>query len=178
MAFTIDELKAFAIKKFADKFETSKNFKFIETKIKMVMELVTKKSEKADSWLLAKKPVPSYSCASCENYLGNLKESTEYVAWNKYPVRENDNWYRLGNGYSKMLQTTDVEFVGDRSVDKSMNMTMGNFFDKKKKVNNEVHGLPKLRSGKARDKSKEDEVKVTFSLENDTGNEPRMLMIN
>jgi len=48
--------------------------------------------EKGDNWLLAKKPLGGSTCASCESYLGEIQNTTQYQPWNKYPVRDsNDN---------------------------------------------------------------------------------------
>jgi len=44
--------------------------------------------EKGDNWLLAKKPLGGNSCASCEAYIGDIKDTTQYQPWNKYPVRD------------------------------------------------------------------------------------------
>jgi len=46
------------------------------------------KEEKANKWLLSKKPVGGNSCASCEAYLGELQEDKTYIPWNHYPTRE------------------------------------------------------------------------------------------
>ena len=58
----------------------------------------------SDSWLLAKKPLNNYVCASCESIIkGELDKKSEFVPWNKYPNRE-DKSYRYGQGYSRMIQ--------------------------------------------------------------------------
>lgn len=44
--------------------------------------------EKGENWLLAKKPIGGYKCASCESYIGDLTENMQQVNWNKYPVRD------------------------------------------------------------------------------------------
>lgn len=106
----IEELKTGYTRKFADKLETSKNFKYLDTQIKHIIEVYIKRMEKGDNWLLAKKPMEGFSCASCESYIGDLKENNSYVPWNKYPIRDpNDKLYRMGNGYSKMLQLVNIE---------------------------------------------------------------------
>ena len=52
--------------------------------------------EKGDNWLLAKKPLGGNSCASCEAYIGDLHDNTQYVPWNKYPMRDpNDKLHRV-----------------------------------------------------------------------------------
>ena len=97
-------------KKFAEKSDTIKSFKYVELQIKTINEIIQRhKGDNNDSWLIAKKPLNSNLCASCESYLGELKDNNPYVPWNKYPLRDsNDKLYRLGNGYSKILQMVNV----------------------------------------------------------------------
>ncbi len=52
--------------------------------------------EKGDNWLLAKKPLGGHSCASCESYIGDIHESSQFLPWKKYPAREgNERVYRV-----------------------------------------------------------------------------------
>lgn len=94
----IEEIKMNFLKKFADKGETVKNLKFLDTQLKFILDNNNKK-EKGDNWLIAKKPVGGYECASCESYIGNLQNTqgnNQYVSWNKYPQRDNtDKAYRV-----------------------------------------------------------------------------------
>ena len=55
--------------------------------------------EKGDNWLLAKKPVNGFACASCESYIGDLQDNNnQHIPWNKYPIRDpNDKAYRVIN---------------------------------------------------------------------------------
>ena len=100
----IDDLKLSLNKKYAERTETSKSIKFLETQIKAIQESFQKKAEGADNWLLAKKPLNNYVCASCESIIkGELKKNSEFVPWNKYPNREEKS-YRYGHGFSRMLQ--------------------------------------------------------------------------
>ena len=100
----IDDLKLNLNKKYAEKVETTKNIKFLETQIKTLQTSFQKKMDGGDNWLLAKKPLNNYVCASCESVIkGDLGRKSEYVAWNKYPNREEKS-YRYGHGFSKMLQ--------------------------------------------------------------------------
>ena len=98
----IEELKIACNKKFADKNDTAKNLRYLEIQviknfifqIKKYSEL--EKVEKADNWLLAKKPIGGNSCASCEAYIGDLHENHQYIPWNKYPMRDpNERLYRV-----------------------------------------------------------------------------------
>jgi hypothetical protein len=101
----LDELYNGINDRFADKNLIIKNNKIMELKIKHYVENY-KKSEKSDTWLLAKMPM-GHLCASCEAYLGDIKETAnpKYVPWNKYPTKDAaDKLYRVGAGYSRMLQ--------------------------------------------------------------------------
>ena len=101
----LDELYNGINDRFADKNLIIKNNKIMELKIKHYVENY-KKSEKSDTWLLAKMPM-GHLCASCEAYLGDIKENanSKYVPWNKYPTKDAaDKLYRVGAGYSRMLQ--------------------------------------------------------------------------
>lgn len=85
----IEETRLGLIKRFADKVDTQKSIKYLEAQIKHVVDVYVKKMEKGDNWMLAKKPVGGYTCASCENYLGELTDkANDFTAWNKYPARE------------------------------------------------------------------------------------------
>ena len=102
---SIDEIKISFVKKFADKIDTKKNIKLLDTQIKNILE--KEKKDMADNWLLAKKPLNNFLCASCESVIkGELDKRSDYIAWNKYPSRD-DKTYRMGHGFSKMLQLVD-----------------------------------------------------------------------
>ena len=101
----MDELYNAINDKFAEKNLIIRNNKILELKMKHFVENY-KKSEKSDSWLLSKIPI-GHLCASCESYLGDIKDTanTKYVPWNKYPTKDSaDKLYRIGAGYSRMLQ--------------------------------------------------------------------------
>ena len=105
----LEELKLMSGKKFADKIDTGKTLKYLDTQIKYLSEIYSKKNDRNDNWLIAKKPIGGHACASCESYLGDLKETDDYVAWNKYPQRERDKNYRVGNGFSRMLNMLNLD---------------------------------------------------------------------
>ena len=105
-----EDLRLASTKKFADRIETIKNIKYLDQQIKNIVQVYIKKIDKTENWLLAKKPINSNICASCESYIGDLKDNSPYVPWNKYPLRDQgDKVYRLGNGFSKMLQMIQIE---------------------------------------------------------------------
>ena len=104
-----EELKVASNKKFAERIETTKNFKYLDTQIKNILQIYIKREKRSENWLLAKKPITNL-CASCEAYIGELKDNNSYQPWNKYPLKDpNDKIYRLGNGFSKMLQMVQLD---------------------------------------------------------------------
>ena len=104
-----EELKVASNKKFAERIETTKNFKYLDAQIKNILQIYIKKEKRSENWLLAKKPITNL-CASCEAYIGELKDNNSYQPWNKYPMKDpNDKVYRLGNGFSKMLQMVQLD---------------------------------------------------------------------
>ena len=126
-----DELRLNFSKKFAEKIDVNKNFKLLETQIKTISE--SNKKDAADNWLLAKKPMNNFLCASCESVIrGELDKRSDYIAWNKYPSREDKN-YRMGHGFSKMLQMVNDDIMRSTNNDNinsnifmNTNMNMNN----------------------------------------------------
>ncbi len=121
--FLLGKLNEFAIacnKKFADKNETTNNFKYLEDQLKKILEMLSKKDSlnEADNWLLAKKPISGYSCAACESFIGDLRDDAhKFIPWNKMPLRDpGDKLYRMGNGFSKMLQMLNFDNNGNVSL--------------------------------------------------------------
>ena len=107
-----DEYRENTSKIFPRKSEIYKAIKNLELQIKSLYELFSKKDEKNDNWLLAKKPLGCYACASCENYLGDLKENDEKVFWNQFPEYtpniKDINVNKIGNGFSRILNLVNV----------------------------------------------------------------------
>ena len=103
----IIEVKTSLQRKFVDKAEFAKNIKQLEIQIKS-LDGDNKKSD-ADSWIMAKKPIGCFNCATCEANIKNENPSNEYLAWNKYP--QQDKIYRMGQGFSHMLQMMTSEFI-------------------------------------------------------------------
>ena len=119
----INELKVYCNRKFADKFDINKSIKSIEVQIK---DFAGKKTE-GDSWLMAKQPLKCFNCASCEANIKNSSPSQEYIPWNKYP--QGERIYRMGQGFSHMLQMMTSEFVRtfENPIENSNNNTTFNF---------------------------------------------------
>ena len=99
----------------------------LQKNFKKLLKLLADKEEK-ENWLLAKKPIGSFTCASCENYIGNLKDDTEkHVHWKKLPIKikdkdNNDNIYKIGNGYSRLLRMINFDSNGIPSLNPFENM--------------------------------------------------------
>ena len=58
---------------------------------------------------MAKQPLKCFNCASCEANIKNTTPIQEYIPWNKYP--QGERIYRMGQGFSHMLQMMTTEFV-------------------------------------------------------------------
>ena len=117
----IDDLINDFNKKFADKNETNKSIKNLEDQIKKIYALIKSKHEihEADAWLLAKKPITGFSCAACESYIGDLRNSKyKFIPWNKLPVRDpGEKLYRMGNGFSRMLNMLNFDNNGNVNLE-------------------------------------------------------------
>ena len=110
----INELKNIIHKKYLEKSEHYKAVKHLEAQIKVQVEENKKESE---SWIMAKRPLKCFNCATCESNIKNMSPSNEYLPWNKYPPGE--KIYRMGQGFSHMLQMMTNEFV--KNVEKNAN---------------------------------------------------------
>ena len=110
----INELKVFVQKKYLEKFEFNKTIKSIEVQIKSLND--EPKKNDSDSWLLAKRPLKCFNCASCEANIKNENYNTaDYLPWKKYPRGE--KIHRMGQGFSHMLQMMTSEFI--KSIEKN-----------------------------------------------------------
>ena len=116
-----DEFKDRTNKFYPKKSEINKNFKALELQIRQLYDYIMKKDENTENWLLAKKPIGGFSCASCESYLGDLKENNEKILWNQLPERDilTTNTNRIGNGFSRILNLVNVS--GDNNSNKKDN---------------------------------------------------------
>ena len=98
-----------------NKNEINKVSKGFEVEIKAIWNEF-KKKEQADSWILAKQPMKCFNCATCDNNIKNQIPSDESVPWNRYP--QNEKNYRLGKGFSHMLEMMTYEFIKNLDDDK------------------------------------------------------------
>ena len=107
----LEEFKLLNTKKFADKIDTNRSMKYLDSQIRHIIDIYIKRINKNESWLIAKKPINGFSCASCESFIGGELKNKEggYMPWNKYPQRDKDQNYRVGNGFSRMLNMLNIE---------------------------------------------------------------------
>ena len=136
----LDEFKDRIHKIYPKKSELNKNFKALELQIKQLYEYVIKKDENSENWLLAKKPIGGFSCASCESYLGELKENNEKVIWNQLPEREiiSTNTNRIGNGFSRILNLVNVPKKENISPSKIIKPDYGAFKNELQSKNSDI----------------------------------------
>ena len=78
------------------------------------------KEKNENGAILASKPYGGYKCASCEAYLGELKDSYTYLPWNKYHGEEKP--YRKGNSLSRILQGLNIENTYNPFIDNKNNI--------------------------------------------------------
>ena len=126
--------------------EIIKNIKSMEAQVKIFMKKLENESEKEkerinDNCILASRPVGGFKCASCETYIGDIKESNIYLPWNKYHGQ--DRPYRLGSSFSRILQGLNIEqnynpFLHKKNYLKSEN-------DKRYQIQNDSLSVKKIK---------------------------------
>ena len=153
----MEELKETIKNNFVEKIMLVKNLKYLELQTKELIEESQKKSEKHENWLLSKKPFNGHLCASCESYIGDLKQNTnsKYIAWNKYPMKESiDKIFRINAGFSKILQ------MSNHSIENRHEKMKSNSFNNSKEEkgyssaeedkNKKYEKIPNFKKGKNR----------------------------
>ena len=124
--------------------EIIKYIKAIESQVKLFMKKLDSEKEKErfsnENCILASRPVGGFKCASCETYIGDIKESNVFLPWNKYHGTERP--YRLGSSFSRILQGLNIEqnynpFLHQKSL-------MKNEKEKKYKIKNDSISVKKL----------------------------------
>ena len=144
-----DEYKEKMAKLCPKKSEINKALKSLELQIKSLYELILKKDEKSDNWLIAKKPIGGYACASCDNYIGDLKENDEKVFWNQFPEYTNYtikdikelNVNKIGNGFSRILNLVNINkeiSENDKGMKILNNESKNGFKEINEKENNNI----------------------------------------
>ena len=138
----IEKQNALSQGKFADKKEIIKSIKSIEAQVKLFMDNLDKEREKDknEGCILASKPIGGYKCASCEAYIGDLKESTTYLPWNK--IHGFQKPYRLGSSFSRILQGLNIDNTFNPFLQRNLLRNEG---EKKYKLSNESLSVKKVR---------------------------------
>jgi hypothetical protein len=137
----IEETKDRSTKLYAKRIDVNKNIKTLELQIKEIIEVYVKKLDTGDNWILAKKPINSYTCASCEAYLGNLNKKNDDYFENKDYEKINN----IGNGFSRILNliniNNDVDYRSNKNKINDMNLT-GNLINNNN--NNNINEKTKI----------------------------------
>ena len=144
-----DEYKEKMTKLCPKKSEINKALKSLELQIKSLYELILKKDEKSDNWLIAKKQIGGFACASCDNYIGDLKENDEKVFWNQFPEYTNYtikdikdlNVNKIGNGFSRILNLVNINKEineNDKGIKILNNEWKNGFKENNEKENNNI----------------------------------------
>ena len=149
-----DEFKGKLFKLCPKKSEITKAIKSMDLQLKNVYELIFKKEEKNENWLLAKKPLGGHICASCENYIGDLKETDEKVFWNQFPEYNSNfkevNVNKIGNGFSRILNLVNINNENNDNFyeGKTLSNEDKNFKkEKKEKINLNTFNKTGYKSG-------------------------------
>ena len=138
----LNETKIKIAKNYIDKTELQKNIKFLDIRIKQLEESSSKENE---NWLLAKKPINGFLCASCEAYIGDLKSNDDIATWNRLADRKGKRNYRIGHGFSTMLKLINSDILKRAEKENNNNSYINNNAlkqDVNKKIN---HSLPKIK---------------------------------
>ena len=127
----LDSMKDLILEKTEELFINMKNknidnsaIKILQKNFKQLVELLAEKEEQENNMLFSKKGLNSggHTCASCEKYLGILKDdSSKHIPWKKLPlkIKDNENKFRLykfGNGYSRFLRMLNFDSTGTASL--------------------------------------------------------------
>ena len=149
-----EEFKGKLFKLCPKKSEITKAIKSMDLQLKNVYELIFKKEEKNENWLLAKKPLGGHICASCENYIGDLKETDEKVFWNQFPEYNSNfkevNVNKIGNGFSRILNLVNINNENNDNFyeGKALSNEDKNFKkEKKEKINLNIFNKTGYKSG-------------------------------
>ena len=162
----IEEYKIMSNKRFLEKKDGQKSYKFLELQIKSLNEYINLNSpfSSGDNWLLAKKPINNYLCASCESYIGDLKSKNDYLPWNKVSQREGKK-YRMGQGFSHMLQMVNMDLMknaekinDDFSIKFEENKNKKNIFEKK--ITQRINSSKNIRKLRIKNNSVNRDIKI------------------
>ena len=138
----ISEIINRILKKYLEKIEFNKVIRSLEIQIKSLMN--NSNNKESDTWILAKKPLVCFNCASCESNIKNIMPTSDYIPWNKYPHAERK--YHAGQGFSRLLQKIHNDSLcknyekkdafSDTEFNSNMNSTSNNINNIVLKINN------------------------------------------
>ena len=119
-------------------------------------------------------PISGHSCASCENYLGDLKIEQKYVNWNQFPRKERDNseiFKKVQNGYSRLLQMINFDLTNLESSIKRQETKKENMNKNKQLENEYKYETPKLSLVVNKDSKNENDNKEKDDKEKEKNEE-------
>ena len=138
--------------------------------IKKDLENYKNIEQKSDgNWLLSKKPLGGHLCASCESYIGDLKENENYIAWNQYPLKESsDKASNVNHIYDKMFQKLSTEYKIKRNnsnidIDSTKKLS-DNYFDDVEIKQNYTNLTNKRQALKIKDKNYKTKINEKFRI--------------
>ena len=124
----LDAMKNLILEKTEELFMNMKNknidnnqIQILQKNFKKLVELLAEKEEK-ENFLNSKINAGGHTCASCEEYLGKLKDDSDrHIHWKRLPlkIKENENkfkLYKFGNGYSRFLRMINFDSNGNASL--------------------------------------------------------------
>ena len=103
-----------------------RNNRFLKIEIKQKLDNYKNNEQRTEGtgWLLSKKPIGGHLCASCEAYIGDLKDNDKYIPWNKYHKEPNDKLNKMNPLFSKMLQKLSTDYkIKRNNSNMEMNIT-------------------------------------------------------
>ena len=156
--------------KFAEKKFVLRNNRYLKIDIKKDLENYKNIEQKSDgNWLLSKKPLGGHLCASCESYIGDLKENENYIAWNQYPLKESsDKASNVNHIYDKMFQKLSTEYKIKRNnsnidIDSTKKLS-DNYFDDVEIKQNYTNLTNKRQALKIKDKNYKTKINEKFRI--------------
>ena len=134
------------------------SLKILQDNFKKLLKLLSDKEQYLENnkYQMENNPIRGgggHSCASCENFIGDLKMEHKFVNWNKFPKKQKDNteiFKRVQNGYSRFLQMINFDSNGNPSFNPYTNS-----------INNETNISSNLEDNTAQSKEK-NEINHSF----------------
>ena len=127
-----------------NKNELNKQIKGLEVEIKSIWDEL-KKQENVGNWILAKQPMKCFNCATCDNdiKIESHKEKEEHVNWNK--ILPSSRSYRIGKGFSHILDKISKEFIND--LEKLGENNKSEILNKERNIKNNLNHINSRSQG-------------------------------